>query len=53
MMFYFIFIVLVSTHACQQNSTLPAVVSTAVICGTASGVCPSAEVIEAESIRSQ
>ena len=33
---------------CQQNSTLPATTTPAVVRGTASGVCPSAEVIDAQ-----
>ena len=47
MMFLLAFFILVNVHCCtsQQNSALPAIVSPAVVDGTASGVCPSAEVM--------
>ena len=43
--------ILVSAHhcTCEENFTLPAVVSPAIVHGTTSGVCPSAEVINAQS----
>ena len=34
--------------ACEENSTLPAITTPAVVHGTASGVCPSAEVIDTQ-----
>ena len=50
-MFLLALFVLVTASAhlctCQQNSALPAAVSPAVVHGTESGVCPSAEVIDA------
>ena len=49
-MFSLIFFILVNAYFCtsQQNSALPAVVSPAVVDGTTSGVCPSAEVMNAQ-----
>ena len=51
-MFHFAFFILVITNVhygtSQQNFTLPAVVSPAVVHGITSGVCPSAEVINAQ-----
>ena len=43
------FFIFVSAHycACEENSALPVAISPAVTRGTASGVCPSAEVIDA------
>ena len=44
-----LFILMSVRHcACQQNSALPATTTPAVVHGTASGVCPSAEVIDAQ-----
>ena len=45
-----ILLILVSVHycTCERNSALPAAVSPAVIRETAPGVCPSAEVIDAQ-----
>ena len=49
-MLSFVVIILVSVHhcACQQNSALSAKISPAIVRGTASGVCPSAEVLDAQ-----
>ena len=49
-MFLLAFFILVNVHCCtsQQNSALPAIVSSAVVDGTASGVCPSTKVMNAQ-----
>ena len=45
-MFIFLFFIIVSAHNC--GCRLPATVSPAIVRGTASGVCPSAEMIDAQ-----